>query len=182
MATREERNYLEDKVQVDDAYLGGERTGGKVGRGSENKVAFIAAVFLTEDDRPLQVRLTPVPGFTLKTISAWEKDRLAPGSAVFSDGLLRSGGRSRLRSPNYGDHRTQAKRVRVPVDQHRPRQSPDQYVGLPSCLRLLKVCRLLSRGLLLPLQSVFRFAHAPAAPADRRRFVRSSVPAPNSSV
>ena len=87
MATREERYVLEGKVQVDDAYLGGERTGGKVGRGSENKVPFVAAVSLTDDDRPLRVRLTPVPGFTLKAISAWASDHLAPGSAVFSDGL-----------------------------------------------------------------------------------------------
>lgn len=87
MAMREEHYPLEGKVQVDDAYLGGERTGGKVGRGSENKVAFIAAVSLTEDNRPLRVRLTPVPGFTLKAVSAWAKDHLAPGSAVFSDGL-----------------------------------------------------------------------------------------------
>lgn len=87
MATREERYLLEGKVQVDDAYLGGERAGGKVGRGSENKVAFVAAVSLSEDDHPLRVRLTPVPGFTLKAISAWAKDHLASGSAVFSDGL-----------------------------------------------------------------------------------------------
>lgn len=87
MADREERYVLEGKVQVDDAYLGGERTGGKVGRGSENKVAFVAAVSLTEEDRPLRVRLTPVPGFTLKAVAAWAKDHLAPGSAVFSDGL-----------------------------------------------------------------------------------------------
>lgn len=32
---REERYVLEENVQVDDAYLGGERTGSKVGRGSE---------------------------------------------------------------------------------------------------------------------------------------------------
>jgi hypothetical protein len=87
MADREERYMLEGKVQVDDAYLGGERTGGKVGRGSENKVAFVAAVSLTEEDRPLRVRLTPVPGFTLKAVAAWAKDHLAPGSTVFSDGL-----------------------------------------------------------------------------------------------
>ena len=87
MADREDRYLLEGKVQVDDAYLGGERTGGKVGRGSENKVSFIAAVSLTEEDRPLRVRLTPVPGFTLKAVSAWAKAHLASGSAVFSDGL-----------------------------------------------------------------------------------------------
>jgi hypothetical protein len=87
MVAREERYLLEGKVQVDDAYLGGERTGGKVGRGSENKVSFIAAVSLAKDDRPLRVRLTPVSGFTLKAVSAWAKEHLAQTSAVFSDGL-----------------------------------------------------------------------------------------------
>lgn len=87
MADREERYVLEGKVQVDDAYLGGERSGGKVGRGSENKVPFVAAVSLSEDDRPLRVRLTPVSGFTLKAIEAWAKDHLSPECAVFSDGL-----------------------------------------------------------------------------------------------
>ena len=87
MADREDHYVLGGKVQVDDAYLGGERTGGKVGRGSENKLPFVAAVSLTEDDRPVRVRLTPVAGFTLKAISAWAKDHLAPSSMVFSDGL-----------------------------------------------------------------------------------------------
>jgi hypothetical protein len=87
MATREERYVLEGKVQVDDAYLGGERTGGKVGRGSENKVPFVAAISLTADQRPLRVRLTPVPGFTLKAIMDWATQHLAPSSVVYSDGL-----------------------------------------------------------------------------------------------
>lgn len=87
MADREDRYLLEGKVQVDDAYLGGERTGGKVGRGSENKVAFVAAVSLTDENRPLRVRLTPVSGFTLKAIAVWAKFHLVPGSVVFSDGL-----------------------------------------------------------------------------------------------
>ena len=87
MANREERYVLDGRIQVDDAYLGGERAGGKAGRGSENKVPIVAAVSLTEDDHPLRVRLTPVSGFTLKAISAWAKDCLAPGSTVFSDAL-----------------------------------------------------------------------------------------------
>ena len=87
MAEREDRYVLEGNVQVDDAYLGGERSGGKVGRGSENKVPFVAAVSLNEDGHPLRVRLTPVPGFTLKAIAAWAKGNLSPDSAVFSDGL-----------------------------------------------------------------------------------------------
>jgi hypothetical protein len=87
MAVREEGYVLEGKIQMDDAYLGGERSGGKVGRGSENKIPFVAAVSLSDDGRPRHARLTPVPGFTLQSISAWAKDHLAPGSTVFSDGL-----------------------------------------------------------------------------------------------
>lgn len=87
MADREERYVLAGKVQVDDAYLGGERTGGKVGRGSENKVPLVAAVSLTAENHPLRVSLAPVAGFTREAISAWAKDHIAPGSAVFSDGL-----------------------------------------------------------------------------------------------
>lgn len=87
MAEREDRYVLAGRIQVDDAYLGGERTGGKVGRGSENKVPFIAAVSLTEDDHPLRVCLTPVSGFTREAVAVWAKAHLASGSTVFSDGL-----------------------------------------------------------------------------------------------
>ena len=45
-----------DRVEIDDAYLGGERSGGKVGRGSENKVPFVAAV-QTTPDRTAAVRV-----------------------------------------------------------------------------------------------------------------------------
>lgn len=87
MINREDRYLLGGKIQVDDAYLGGERTGGKVGRGSENKPPFVAAVSLSEVGHPIRVRLTPVAGFTLRVISTWAKDHLAPTSTVFSDGL-----------------------------------------------------------------------------------------------
>lgn len=87
MAQREERYVLEGQVQVDDAYLGGERSGGKAGRGSENKIPFIAALSLTDDGHPWRVQLSPVPGFTLQAIAAWAKTHLAPGSTVSSDGL-----------------------------------------------------------------------------------------------
>jgi hypothetical protein len=87
MVEREQRYVLEGQVQVDDAYLGGERSGGKVGRGSENKVPFVAAVSLSDDGHPLRAKLTPVPGFSLKAIAQWAQSCLAPGSTVLSDGL-----------------------------------------------------------------------------------------------
>ena len=44
MLEREEPRQLSGFVQIDDAYLGGERNGGKPGRGSENKQPFVIAV------------------------------------------------------------------------------------------------------------------------------------------
>jgi hypothetical protein len=87
MAARESCHRLEGAVQVDDAYLGGERTGGKPGRGSENKVPFVAAVSLDEKRRPRFLKLSMVSGFTSDAISEWAKACLTPGSAVISDGL-----------------------------------------------------------------------------------------------
>jgi transposase-like protein len=87
MADREQYYLLEGNVQVDDAYLGGERTGGKVGRGSENKVPFVAAVSLTGEGHPLRARLARVSGFTREAVSGWARTHVSPGSVVFSDGL-----------------------------------------------------------------------------------------------
>ncbi|NOU23331.1 MAG: IS1595 family transposase [Methyloglobulus sp.] len=87
MAEREDRYLLDGSIQVDDAYLGGERTGGKAGRGSENKVPFIAAVSLGDDGHPRYVKLSPVAGFTLNAVAAWAQDHLTPTCYVYSDGL-----------------------------------------------------------------------------------------------
>lgn len=87
MSERETKYTLSGLVQVDDAYLGGERSGGKAGRGSENKVPFVAAASLDDNGHPLRIKLTPVTGFTLKAISSWAKANLAPNCCVLSDGL-----------------------------------------------------------------------------------------------
>jgi hypothetical protein len=44
MRVREDDRLLDGRVEIDDAYLGGERSGCKAGRGSEKKVLFVAAV------------------------------------------------------------------------------------------------------------------------------------------
>jgi hypothetical protein len=92
MAEREDRYRLSGAVQMDDAYLGGERSGGKVGRGSENKVPFVAAVSVDDEGHPGRVKLTPVSGFTTKAVTAWAKGHLSSGCIVFSDGLACFGG------------------------------------------------------------------------------------------
>lgn len=87
MADRESRRQLSGRVEVDDAYLGGEKPGGKAGRGSENKVPFVAAIQTSSEGHPQLMRLDPVAGFTKEAIGAWSKTALAESAVVVSDGL-----------------------------------------------------------------------------------------------
>jgi len=87
MAEREALYRLDGRVEGDDAYLCGERSGGKPGRGSENKVPFVAAVATTDTGAPRRVKLSPVSGFTCKAVADWAKCSLAPGAKVVSDAL-----------------------------------------------------------------------------------------------
>ena len=87
MTVREESYVLLGKIQMDDAYLGGERPGGKSGRGSENKVPIVAAISLNNAGHPIYTKITPVSGFTSEALAKWASQHLAPGYAVLSDGL-----------------------------------------------------------------------------------------------
>lgn len=86
MLLREEPRRLEGRVEIDDAYLGGEKAG-KRGRGSGNKTAFVAAVQTGAEGKPLFMRLTPVAGFTHAALKQWAANSLAPTAHVVSDGL-----------------------------------------------------------------------------------------------
>ena len=87
MAQQDSTHRLHGAVQLDDAYLGGERAGGKAGRGSENKVPFVAAISLDDRGHPLHLKLNLVSGFTSQAIGKWARANLAPGTWVLSDGL-----------------------------------------------------------------------------------------------
>lgn len=69
MADREETRRLHGAVQLDDAYLGVDRAGGKPGRVLDNKVPFVAAVSLNGKGHPLYLKLALVIGFTTNAIS-----------------------------------------------------------------------------------------------------------------
>ena len=67
---REEPRQLKDFMQIDDAYLGGERNGGKPGRGSENKQAFVIAVETDEKlEHPIYAVIEPVRTFDNEAIA-----------------------------------------------------------------------------------------------------------------
>ena len=74
-------------IQVDDVYWGGERRGGKRGRGAAGKTPFVAAVALNKDLHPTKMKMNVVAGFNMKAIEQWSTGHLSPGSQVISDGL-----------------------------------------------------------------------------------------------
>src|SRR4051794_21724814 len=88
MAEREAaKPKLAGRVEVDDAYLGGERPGGKRGRGAAGKTPIVAAVETTADRKPRRLRLTVVKGFRKREVERLAKAAIEPGSDVVSDGL-----------------------------------------------------------------------------------------------
>jgi ribosomal protein L37AE/L43A len=86
MRLREDGRQLTGRVEIDDAYLGGQRSGGKAGRGSENKVSFLAAVQTAEDGQAELACLSLMP-FTSKAVSAFAAKSLVRPLTVVSDGL-----------------------------------------------------------------------------------------------
>ena len=88
MLEREAPRRLDGFVQIDDAYLGGERNGGKTGRGAPGKQSFVVAVETDVDlEHPRYAVLEPVPTFDNVSLTDWCERRLAPGAEVYSDGL-----------------------------------------------------------------------------------------------
>jgi hypothetical protein len=86
MRVREDSRQLTGRVEIDDAYLGGALVGGTPGRGSENKVPFIAAVQTTEAGKPVAVCFAQAP-FTKKALSEFAAKSLVRPLTVVSDGL-----------------------------------------------------------------------------------------------
>jgi transposase-like protein len=86
MRLAEADRQLTGRVEIDDAYLGGERSGGKAGRGSENKVPFVAAVQTTEAGMPHLACLSPRP-FTKAALEQFFARSTVLPLTVVSDGL-----------------------------------------------------------------------------------------------
>lgn len=86
MRVREDARRLTGRVEIDDAYLGGEVHGGKAGRGSPNKVPFVAAVQTTESGQPVYLCLSQRP-FTKASLLAFAERSLAAPATLVSDGL-----------------------------------------------------------------------------------------------
>jgi hypothetical protein len=73
------------RVEIDDAYIGGERTGEGAGRGRRGHTPFIVAVETATDGRPLHTRLQVVKGFQAGETKRFCA-RIESGTTVVSDG------------------------------------------------------------------------------------------------
>ena len=89
MTAMEERDAGKPKmggrVELDDAYLGGVRSGGKRGRGAAGKTPFVAAVETSLDRKPRRLKLQVVKGFRKAEIAKLAQSSFAAGSNVVSD-------------------------------------------------------------------------------------------------
>src|ERR671932_124491 len=86
MAAREAaKPKLAGRVEMDDAYLGGERSGGERGRGAAGKTPIVAAVETTAERRPKRLRLTVVRSFRQREVEKLAKAAIEPGADVVTD-------------------------------------------------------------------------------------------------
>ncbi len=96
---RDAAKPLSGRVELDDAYLNGERTGGKRGRGAPGKTPFVAAVETTPEGKPAQLKPRRVASFCNHSISNFAKRSLNPflPGRQRRTGLLRGCGQGRVR-------------------------------------------------------------------------------------
>jgi len=78
---------LGGRVEMDDAYLGGERSGGKTGRGSPGKRPIVVAVQTTDGKKPARLKVRRIARFKRKRVKSLAKRIIAPGTFVVTDGL-----------------------------------------------------------------------------------------------
>ena len=87
MLEREARTILTDRVEIDDAYIGGERTGGKGVEALKEKRLLSLPYKPTGKARPQLIALHKVSGFTNEQIEGFAKKKLKPTADVYTDEL-----------------------------------------------------------------------------------------------
>ena len=81
---RDRQHPLAGRIELDDAWLGGQQSGGKTGRGAPGKTPFVAAVQTNDRGHPRRMKLTVVNGFRSVELAAWARQHLCEGSRVLA--------------------------------------------------------------------------------------------------
>ena len=172
MARREADTPLSGRVEMDDAYLGGARAGGKRGRGAPGKTPFVAAVSTSPEGRPRKVKLVPVKGFRKREIARGAKRWLAPGrrGPHRQPALLERARRGR-RKPSRDPHRLRAAgrpHGALQMGQHDARQHQERdHRNLPQARP--RSCPTLPRQIRLAIQPALPAQHHDPALRSQRR-------------
>ena len=87
MIERDRQFPLAGRVELDDAYLGVERSGGKRGRSAPAKTPFVTTVETNKEGHPLRMKSSVVDGFRTTVVAAWAQQHLGTGTRVLSDGF-----------------------------------------------------------------------------------------------
>lgn len=85
MKHADDQSPLKGFVELDDAYWGGKKSGGKRGRGAPGKTPFIAAVSRNEKGHPIHMKMSKVNAFNGTEIYAWSQRHLLSDTVVISD-------------------------------------------------------------------------------------------------
>jgi hypothetical protein len=80
MMERDATKRLTGRIEIDDAYLGGEHNGDKRGRGSPGKTPIVAAVETTPEGKPIRLKLRRVKGFRRAEIATLAQRNFHPAS------------------------------------------------------------------------------------------------------
>ena len=161
MMERDREHPLSGWIQLDDAYLGGERSGGKRGRGAPGKTPFVAAVQTNEQGHPLRMKLTVVEGFRLTEIAAWAQLHLGTGTRVVSDGLACFHGVTAAGCVHQpvvvGSRKGRCRAPRVSMGEYDSRQYQERLARHLPC-DSSQVCSAISLGVRVSFQSSLRLA------------------------
>jgi len=87
MLDRDAGKRLSGRVEMDDADLGGERSGGKRGRGSPGKLPIVTAVETTPEGKPVRLKQQRIKRFGKRQIKKLASRMLGQGASVVTDGL-----------------------------------------------------------------------------------------------
>jgi transposase-like protein len=80
-----DRNLLHGDVEVDEAFIGGVRSG-KRGRGAEGKQLIVIAAECAEKKRVGRIRIQRVPDASAESLEPFILANIAPGSTIHTDG------------------------------------------------------------------------------------------------
>ena len=166
-----DRAPLDGRIEMDDAYLGGERGGGKTGRGSPGKKPIVVAVQTDDEGRPRKIKLRR------RALQAPPREEPCP--AHHRTGCHRGDRRPRLlpwccrrrlRACGAADWRRPTGRAApgIPLGQHDARQHQDRDRRDLPC-RAQEAPRANSRRVRMALQSSLRPRGHDPRPRSRRR-------------